>query len=102
MIGNITQPNSKPLKVKNPNTYVMDIKNYTWISRFESENAASVTTETVPKSTYVTTKTEPKSTDIITKIKPNSLQTSSTFTIKITSYYYKKERTINNTYYSWH
>src|SRR6266542_1611223 len=31
MIGNITQPNSEPLESMNPNVYIMDIRNYTWL-----------------------------------------------------------------------
>ncbi len=41
---------------------MMDVRSYTWVSTFESENTASVTTETGTKSTDVTTETEPKST----------------------------------------
>ncbi|CAG8712971.1 10725_t:CDS:1, partial [Funneliformis mosseae] len=32
---NITQPNSGPL-TSNPNIYIMDIRNYTWINSFET------------------------------------------------------------------
>ncbi len=31
MIGNITQPNSELLESMNPNIYIMDIRNYTWL-----------------------------------------------------------------------
>ncbi|CAI2179065.1 17390_t:CDS:10 [Funneliformis geosporum] len=34
--GNITQPNSEPLALKNPNIYLMDIRNYTWVNSFEA------------------------------------------------------------------
>ena len=51
MIGNITrpdstQPSSKPSEYLNSNIYIMDIRNYTWLSSFESTN---VTTETEPE-----------------------------------------------------
>ena len=46
MIGNITRPNSEPLTTKNPNIYIIDIRNYTWLSSFESTN---VTTENEPE-----------------------------------------------------
>ncbi|CAG8697785.1 5610_t:CDS:10, partial [Funneliformis mosseae] len=36
---NITQPNSAPLPSKNPNIYIMDIRNYTWVNSFEITNA---------------------------------------------------------------
>ncbi|CAG8603866.1 912_t:CDS:1 [Funneliformis mosseae] len=35
MIGNITQPNSSPLSLRNPNIYIMDIRNYTWVDSFD-------------------------------------------------------------------
>ncbi|CAI2189311.1 20090_t:CDS:2, partial [Funneliformis geosporum] len=33
--GNITQPNASPLLFRNPNIYIMDIRNYTWVNSFE-------------------------------------------------------------------
>ncbi len=51
MIGNITQPNSEPLGLSNPNIYIMDIRNYTWVNSFEL-------TKTEPIPTNVTNKTQ--------------------------------------------
>ncbi len=38
IIGNITQPNASPLIIQNSKIYLLDIRNYTWVDRFEPEN----------------------------------------------------------------
>ena len=45
-IGNITQPNSEPSEEKNPNIYIIDIRNYTWVNSFELTNSESIPTNT--------------------------------------------------------
>ena|SRR6266540_3789981 len=49
-IGNITQTNSELLDVMNPNIYIIDIKNYTWVTLFKLTDAT--TTKTDPISLY--------------------------------------------------
>src|ERR1043165_2638061 len=41
MEGNITQPNGGLLNNKNPNIYLLDIRNYTWVYSFEPPNNTS-------------------------------------------------------------
>src|ERR1044072_7054587 len=41
MEGNTTQPNGGLLNNKNPNIYLLDIRNYTWVYSFEPPNNTS-------------------------------------------------------------
>ncbi|CAI2179926.1 12942_t:CDS:2, partial [Funneliformis geosporum] len=53
--GNITQPNSDPLPLPNPDIYIMDTRNFTWVNSFEI-TSANVTTNSKPS---ITTQSSP-------------------------------------------
>jgi len=66
-IGNITQQNDYPASIQSSKIYLLDIRNYTWIDRFEPENIP-VPSNTIlkdPSFTTATSSASAKATDVI-------------------------------------
>ncbi|CAG8652582.1 7250_t:CDS:1, partial [Funneliformis mosseae] len=50
---NITQPNTVPLPLANPNIYIMDIRNYTWVNSFELTNVTTKSEPSTPTASVI-------------------------------------------------
>jgi len=76
-IGNATQQYDHPVSVPSSKIYLLDIRNYTWIDRFEPENmpAPSNTTLKDPSLTTATSSASAKATDVIMARDDNQLNT---------------------------
>ena len=74
MVGNITQPNGYPLEDKNSKIYLLDIRNYTWVSAFEP-SLPSNTTSPNPSTSISNNPSVPTSTNAIASESNNQLTT---------------------------
>ena len=53
IIGNVTRLNDFPLNEPNSKIYLLNIRNYTWVDRFEHKNIPESTSPTSPTITNV-------------------------------------------------
>ena len=76
-VGNIAQQNDFSVSIPSSKIYLLDIRNYTWVDRFEPENipAPSNTTLTDPSLTTATSSASAKATDVIMVRDDNQLNT---------------------------
>jgi hypothetical protein len=68
-VGNITQPNGPSLENKNSKIYLLDIRNYTWVYKFEPSSPLN-TTSPIPSNPSTSTNTNtPESNNQLTTTK---------------------------------